>query len=386
MLTACALLGLGVIMVGSAGMVVGREERATLSAILFGPEARLALLAITGMLIAFHLPIKRILTARGIFSPAPYLMLASIGMLAAIQIPGVGREENGAVRWLDLGPIGFQPSEIAKWSMPVALACLMTRRPGALGRFFSGLCPLLILIAIVGVLIVKEDLGTGALVVGVAMIMMLAAGARVFHLALLIPPAAAGLFFAVQSVPYRAARLRAFLEPFDDPTGGGYHMIQSLAAISGGGAGGRGLGNGIQKFGYLPEDTTDFIFSVISEELGLLGALFVLVLYGTLIMCGRAVVSAAREPVEKLVALGIMLTLGLQALINLAVVTGLAPTKGIALPLISHGGTGWCLTAAALGVLCAIDRESEHAEAAPTPTLRDDVTPEPSTPGDLQPA
>ena len=136
---------------------------------------------------------------------------------------------------------------------------------------------------------------------------------------------------------------------YQDPDGIGYHVIQSMAAVAGGGLPGRGLGNGLQKFGYLPEDTTDFIFAVVCEELGLIGAVVVVCLYAALLLSGFGIVRRAAHPFERLLGLGVVLTLGFQALINLLVVTGLAPTKGIALPLLSWGGTGWCLTAFSIG-------------------------------------
>jgi len=171
--------------------------------------------------------------------------------------------------------------------------------------------------------------------------------------------ALAGLILAN---PYRMERVTAFLDPYADPQGAGYHMIQSMAAIAGGAGAGRGLGHGLQKFGYLPEDRTDFVFAVIGEELGIAGAGMVIALYVILVWACLAIVRAERRPALQLVGLGIAATVGLQALMNLVVVTGLAPTKGIALPLVSAGGTGWLLTSAALGLLVAMDRA--HAREA----------------------
>ena len=164
---------------------------------------------------------------------------------------------------------------------------------------------------------------------------------------------------ATVSSPYRLDRWRAWVDPYQDPQGIGYHVIQSMTTVAGGGLAGRGLGNGVQKFGYLPEDTTDFIFAVICEEMGLVGATVVVSLFGGLLLCGWSIIRRCDDPFRRLLGLGILLTLGLQALINLAVVTGLAPTKGIALPLVSAGGTGWVLTAFSLGLLVSMGREAE---------------------------
>jgi cell division protein FtsW len=148
----------------------------------------------------------------------------------------------------------------------------------------------------------------------------------------------------------------AFVDPYADPQGIGYHTIQSLVAVAGGEGFGRGLGHGLQKFGYLPEDRTDFLFAIICEELGIAGAALVITLFLTLLFASLAVASRERSPLLRLFTLGVIATVCLQAIINLAVVTGLAPTKGIALPLLSSGGTGWILTAFSLGLLIAIDR------------------------------
>lgn len=168
-------------------------------------------------------------------------------------------------------------------------------------------------------------------------------------------------------------RILAYLDPFADSRGIGYHIIQSMGAIQGGGVAGRGLGNSVQKFGYLPEGTTDFIYAIISEELGLLGAAAVVGLYSALVLCGMTIVTSRAKQAgamgagtallsngAQLLGLGIVFTVALQAFINIAVVTGLAPTKGIALPLMSRGGTGWILTGFSLGLLVAMERMADR--------------------------
>jgi cell division protein FtsW len=163
------------------------------------------------------------------------------------------------------------------------------------------------------------------------------------------------------------ARITAFMDPYADARGTGFHMIQSQVAIASGERWGRGLGNGLQKYGYLPEDTTDFIFAIICEELGLMGAIVVVVLFCTLVLSGLAIVIKQRTLQAKILALGITATVGIQAVINLFVVVGWGPTKGIALPLLSSGGTGWILTAGALGVLVALDRHASRHVAVDSP-------------------
>jgi cell division protein FtsW len=168
-------------------------------------------------------------------------------------------------------------------------------------------------------------------------------------------------------------RLQTFLDPYKDPERDGYHILQSLSAISEGGISGLGLGNGIHKFGYLPEDTTDFIFSIICEELGLFGAIAVATLYISLAILGFCIIKKVSSSFHQLLALGIVVTIGLQASINVLVVTALVPTKGIALPLLSNGGTGWLLTAFCIGLIDAIDRNAKASStvqhALPTTAL-----------------
>jgi cell division protein FtsW len=281
-------------------------------------------------------------------------------LLLAVHLPVIGREVNGARRWIDLGVTSFQPSELAKWGMPLVLAAYAARRAAVMGRFVPGLVVPMALVAVVCGLIVTEDLGTAVLIGMVAGVLLLAAGAKLWHAAVLAAPAALGLVAAVVSSPYRLDRVRAWWNPYQDPQGIGYHVIQSMATVAGGGPAGRGLGNGVQKFGYLPEDTTDFIFAVICEEMGLVGAMVVVSLLGGLLLCGWSIIRRTEDPFRRLLGLGILLTLGLQTLINMAVVTGIAPTKGIALPLVSAGGTGWVLTAFSLGLLVSIGREAQE--------------------------
>ncbi|MHC5022945.1 MAG: FtsW/RodA/SpoVE family cell cycle protein [Planctomycetota bacterium] len=363
-----ALLTIGVVMIQSAAMTVGGEANADVVRFLTGRTAALAALAVVCLVLGSLMPVSTLGRLRGLANPAPWLVLGILALLVIVSLPGVGREVNGARRWLDLGPVGFQPSEIAKWGLLVVLAAYGARRAEVVGRFWRGFLPPVSLIALVAALIAVQDLGTAVLIGVVGVAVLVAAGARLWHALLLAPAATAGFVVMVLSNPYRLDRLRAFLDPYADSQGIGYHVIQSMAAVSGGGLAGRGLGNSIQKFGYLPEDTTDFIFAIICEELGIGGAIFVVFLYVALLLGCRAVVRGAGGPFERLLGLGVLLTIGLQALINMAVVTGAAPTKGIALPLVSSGGTGWALTAFSLGLLISMDRE-QASRAASEPVL-----------------
>ncbi len=385
LLCALALLTLGVVMVHSAGMSiepatvevpVAPTDGLTTGGILGGRDGLFAAFAIAAMALGWLVPTR--LTER-LGTPRPDRLVpvacvgvsVLLGLLLLVYIPGLSREINASYRWLNvpvpgLGTVSVQPSEIVKWSM-VGLTAWCAASAGArLERFWTGLVPALACVGAVTVVVMKEDLGTAALIAAVACVVLLAAGARAWQFAAMAPlgigVAAAGLF----TQDYRVRRVTAFLDPYADPAGDGYHMLQSLGAVANGEGAGRGLGHGLQKFGYLPEDTTDFIFAIICEELGIMGALVVIALYAALIGLLLCVVRGTHNPIHRLFVLGVMATIGLQASINLLVVTGLAPTKGIALPLISKGGTGWILTCFTLGLVCAIDRARERKPTVET--------------------
>jgi cell division protein FtsW len=360
------LLGIALVMVGSASMSVGSgAEQVTVWSMLLGRPTVYALLAISVMVTVGHLDVRKFFQQRGLINPIVWLLLMSILLCGIVLIPHVGRKINGASRWLALGPLTFQPSELAKWAMVMAMAWWTAHYAGKMRRFFDGVLPVLCVLGFVCLLVIAADLGTGSLIGAVGLLMLIAAGARVWQIGLVMLPGILGIAAAIYFTPFRMKRLLAFMDPWVDPQGIGYHPIQSLIAISGGQITGRGLGNGLQKFGYLPEDTTDFIFPVICEELGVAGAVLVIGLYVALMWVGLGIVRDCRHPFGRLLGFGVLATIGLQALMNIAVVTVVVPTKGIALPLISNGGTGWIMCAASIGFLVAIDRLNrlEAAEA-----------------------
>lgn len=394
-----ALLCLGLVMVTSAGMriepiaedgsIPTSMPRTIWDVLASGGAARslvylsLALLAIT---IASRMPIRRALDATR-HDPAPrshahalrilaLATLALLAILALVYIPGLAPIINGARRWLripipGIGDVSIQVSEIAKWAMVFLLAAYAAMQGPRLRLFLTGLTPALIALGLVCAMIILEDLGTAALIAAVGVLILWAGGARLAHFLAFAPAAVAGLIAAVWFSPYRVARLLAFLDPYADPQGIGYHMIQSMRAVAAGEVAGQGLGFGLQKHGYLPEDTTDFLFAVICEELGVAGAVLVVALFLGLLTTGLWIMRKEPTVAGRLLTLGILATVGLQAAINLIVVTGLGPTKGIALPLVSAGGTGWILTAASIGLLIALDRD----HAVPSPHLSVDTSP-----------
>jgi cell division protein FtsW len=397
LLCALALLMLGVVMVQSASMGVrplgaGVDPQAaaavsgvTVESLLFSRTTLYLVLAVAAMGIASRLPLRRTAERceRVAFLPPAgdlgLLVLGSVGLLtvlATVYVPGIARERNGAARWVNLGVPGLesiQPSEIAKWGLLILVsvyaARMATRTDNHMRRFAGGLLPAIICIGLVSGFVVLEDLGTGVLMVMAAGLVLLASGARVWHFLFFAPPAILAVVVAIVTSPYRVQRITSFMDPYADPQGSGYHMIQSLTTVAGGGIFGRGLGHGLQKFGYLPEDTTDFLFAVVCEELGLVGAGLVIFLYALLAWFGTSVAKREGVLTLKLMVLGITATVSLQALINLFVVTGLAPTKGIALPLMSSGGTGWILTGFALGLIVAVDRTQCREDDIPAHEL-----------------
>ncbi|MCZ6834711.1 MAG: putative lipid II flippase FtsW [Planctomycetota bacterium] len=363
-----SLLVIGVVMVQSAGLRIVPDRTIDIREVLLGKQAALAAMAILTLFIASRLPVNKLYQTRGWLNPIPWIVLGSMALLLVVHLPGIGKEVNGARRWIELGPIGFQPSELAKWGFIIVIAWWAARHADSMHLLRRGFLPPMILLGLACVLIATEDLGTSVLIGTVGVCMLIAAGARLWHVSLLIPVGAAGFVTAVMTSEYRINRLKAFLDPFQDPQGIGYHIIQSMSAINGGGLAGRGLGNSVQKFGYLPEDTTDFIFAIICEELGVMGAAIVVCLYAALLLGGFSIIRRLTCPFQSLLGLGVLLTIGFQALINMAVVTGMAPTKGIALPLLSAGGTGWIVTAFSIGLLVSMDRtlarEAENAKPA----------------------
>jgi len=377
-----ALLTIGVVMVNSAGMAVAPVDSSLDSvpsvstrSILLSRSTVYMGLAILAMGVGSMLPVRRAAAVlaggrNGREGLAPLMVGAGalVVVCALVYVPGLSREVNGSSRWLRLPGLGtelsLQPSELAKWGLVVVIAWYGAARARVLHEFWAGLVPALLAVGAVAGFIIVEDLGTGTLIAAVACLMLLAAGARVWHFAMFVPLAVLGLVGAILTSPYRVKRILAFIDPYADPQGIGYHAIQSLVAIAGGKGFGRGLGHGLQKFNYLPEDTTDFIFAIICEELGIAGAAVVIGLFGALLWAGFVVMRRESDAMLRLVALGVVGTVALQAIINLAVVTALAPTKGIALPLLSSGGTGWILTAFSMGLLVAIDRtQTEDAGA-----------------------
>lgn len=388
-LSVLGLLIVATIMVNSASLKLSPGHSTTMEAIFLGKQTWFAVGAFLALVAGAFVPVDRlgVTGKRWWTTPAVWMAAAMLVTLALVHVPGIGREVNGARRWISLGPIGLQPSEIAKWGVPIILAWYAVAQRARIRTFKWGFVVPLGAVSLLCGIIALEDLGTAVLIELVSVAMLVAAGARWGYVAAMAPLGLLAFVGLVVTSPYRMNRIAAFMDPYKDPQGIGYHIIQSMEAISGGGLAGRGLGNSELKFGYLPEATTDFIYSIIAEELGMTGSVLVIALYLLLIACGVAIVTASvrraastgtgdmgtantgaaaggETPLlsnySQLLGFAIILTVGLQALINVCVVTGLAPTKGIALPLMSHGGTGWVLTCLSLGMLVSMERASDR--------------------------
>jgi len=301
-------------------------------------------------------------------NPLTYLLILNIGLLVAVLIPGIGTEVNYARRWLriPIGPaaINFQPSELAKWTMVLLIPAIAIKQGEKINLFWQSFVPAVSVLAVITGLIVIEDFGTAFFVAAVSLTVLFVAGAKWWHF--LTPlPAMVGVFaMAILKSPERIERLKAFFTPAADSAQTvNYQVQQSLTAIATGRIFGKGLGRGISKYGHLPEDTTDFIFAIIAEELGFIGVIAIIAMFLVFIFLGIKVIRRSDNDFGRLMAFGIVLAISAQAAINLGVATKLLPTKGIALPFISAGGSHLLLTAAAGGLLMNIAKNTVPIKA-----------------------
>ncbi|HXF73873.1 MAG TPA: putative lipid II flippase FtsW [Actinomycetota bacterium] len=298
------------------------------------------------------------------------LLGATVVLLALVLHPAAGRVAGGSARWLELGPVTVQPSELAKLAVVAFAAALLERKWELLGDPLHLAVPLVPVVGLVCAMIyVQPDLGTTVIIAGTVFLLLFAAGARLRYLV-----ASGGVLAALAVLtmqPYQRARLVAFLDPWADARNTGYQLIQSLIALASGGWFGVGLGASRQKWMYVPNAHTDFIFSILGEELGLVGALLVVAAFGALLYGGVRVALRAPDAFGRLLAAGIVSWLGLQTVVNLGAVTGLLPITGVPLPLLSYGGSSLVVSLAAIGILVSIARASARPEEVrPRPRSR----------------
>lgn len=291
-----------------------------------------------------------------------HLLLFCLLLLCVVLIPGVGKVVNGSRRWLAAGPIGIQVSELTKLGMIVYVAGYLVRQGDTLHENVWGFIkPMLVLGVVAFLLLLEPDFGAAVVITSTVMAMLFLMGVRLRYYLVLAFLVAISLIVLAVSSPYRMTRLTAFLNPWADQFNSGYQLTQSLIAFGQGGWSGVGLGDSIQKMFYLPESHTDFLFAVLAEELGLVGILFVLVLYGILIYRGFMIgyIAHKQERVfAAFTAYGLTFWLGLQAVINMGVNAGLLPTKGLTLPFMSYGGASLVVNCIAVAMLLRIDHEN----------------------------
>lgn len=308
----------------------------------------------------------------------PFLLVASFGLLVAVLVPGVGVVVNGARRWIALGPVTLQPVEATKLALVLYLAHFLAQRGLAVRDLRRGLLPPLVVLGVLGALVMRQpDMGSAVILCVITTSLLYAAGAQIRHL---LGIGAVGVPMAVVlalSEAYRRNRLLAFLDPWQDPQGTGFHIVQSLIAIGSGGLVGVGIGHSLQKFFYLPERHTDFVFAILAEELGFVGVAILLVLY--VLFTARMLRLAARAPDRygALLATGVGTWVAAQATMNIGAVSGVLPVVGVPLPFVSFGGSSLFVLLVACGIcfnLSRYTRDTNRADTRPS-SVRSDPFP-----------
>ena len=365
-LAAMGLIAIGVVMVASASASLDRPVLGP--GMWTGPFGRQLIFVLVG--VGLLLGTSRIAPAL-LRSPLSktwiprILFVVTVACLAVALVPGIGDSRNGSQRWLRFAPggidVGFQPSEIAKLALVLILASVLGGERSTPRKFFRGFVPATLATGLCVGLVGKENLGTAALLAAVAFTSLLVAGCRIHHLLMLVGMAAFGLSVLLFAAPYRLERVTTYKNLWADVQGKSYQPVQSLFTIASGGWFGTGLGTGLQKYGYLPESHSDFVFAVICEELGIFGGLFVILLFCGFAWLGFRVMMGAATRFERLLAFGLTILVVLQAMLNIAVVTVVAPTTGVPLPFVSAGGSGIFVTCTMVGLLAAIAARGAYA-------------------------
>lgn len=354
-LTGLALALLGLLMVASSSIEVASDRHGAPFSFAVKHGVFLVIALIAGA-ITFMVPTK------WWYRSATLFLGFSLILLALVLIPGIGLEVKGARRWLNLGVINLQPSEVAKFTMMLYLAAYLVRRLEEVRTQFMGfLKPMAVVGLIAALLLAEPDFGTLMLIVLAVMGVLLLAGAPFNQYLMIGAAVVVGLAALAIIEPYRIQRFNVLLDPWNDRLGAGYQITQALLAFGRGGWFGLGLGNSVQKLFYLPEAHTDFVFAILAEELGLIGALSTLGLMSILVWRGLLIGRRAERDGRHFAAYlcyGLVLIMGLQMLVNLAVNVGIAPTTGLTLPLLSYGGSSLVVTMASLGVIARISADS----------------------------
>ena len=357
---AAALLGLGVVMVYSASIAIA--EAASYSD---GQSHYYLLRHVIALVVGIVVAVVIVqVPMRSWQIAAPYLFMACVALLFVVLIPGVGREVNGSQRWLGYGGLSFQPSELAKLFVVLYAADYTVRKAAHMASFRKGFLPMCSVMLLTGTLLLQEpDFGAFVVITTIAMGLMFLGGINWRLFASLVVSLVIGFVLLIWTSPYRMKRVLAFMDPWSDPFGAGYQLSHSLIAFGRGEWFGVGLGASIEKLFYLPEAHTDFLLSVIAEELGFIG---VIVTIGAFAWLSWRAVSIGNQAARleryfsALVAQGVGLWIAVQTMINMGVNMGLLPTKGLTLPLLSYGGTSLVASCAALGLLLRVDYENRQ--------------------------
>ena len=354
-LAACALACLGFLLVASSSIEVASDRFGQPLSFAVKHMIFLLIASITGV-VAYLIP------TRWWYNYATYFLFASIVLLGIILIPGIGLTVKGATRWLSLGIFNLQPSEIAKFTMMLFLASYLVRRLEEVRQKFSGFVKPMAVVGLIAVLLLMEpDYGTLLVLSCAVMGVLLLAGAPFTQYIVFGSALVSGLIVLAVIEPYRFERIETIFNPWADRYGAGYQITQALLAFGRGGLFGMGLGNSVQKLFYLPEAHTDFVFAILAEELGLIGALFTVSVMTYMVWRGLLIGRRAElggRPFAAYLTYGLVLLIALQTLINLAVNIGLAPTTGLTLPLLSYGGSSLVMTAVSLGVIARISADN----------------------------
>jgi cell division protein FtsW len=342
------LLGIGIVMVYSASSAVALKRFGS-DTYFFKRQVVYALAAIMVLITCRHIPYP-------VYRKMAYPILAvAFLLLIALYLPGVGHAVGGARRWLRICGVSFQPSELARLALIIYLAYSMSKKQENIKVFAIGFLPHAIVLAGLGALVVMQpDFGMAVMLALVAWTMLFVGGVRLFHLFTALAAILPIVYYLLVHVGYRVRRLASFLDPWRYESDAGYQIVHSLMAFGSGGITGSGIGNSYQKLFYLPEPHTDFILSVVGEELGLVGVCIVVGLYVMLVWRGIVIAMRARDLFATYLAVGLISALGLHVCINIGVTMGLLPTKGLTLPFISYGGTSLVMNVAAIGILMNI--------------------------------
>ena len=346
------LVFIGLVMVFSASAVMAKERFGSAYTFLFRQLA-CTVAGLAAMVLAMKLDYRKLK------HPAVVFTLLGATTILLISVFFLDRA-HGTHRWFRLGPLSFQPSELAKPAIILFLAWLLDAKTKAIDDWRNTLLPAIApTVVFLGLIILQPDLGTAIACAGLTACILFVAGVRLRYFGYAFLASLLPLYILIFHVPYRRDRILAFLHPNSDPQGRGFHMIQSLIAVSTGGVTGLGLMEGKQKLFYLPEPHTDFIFAVTAEELGMVGALAVIILFAVFLWRGTRAALRTQDNFGRFLAVGITSMIVLQAFINISVVLGMMPTKGIPLPFVSYGGSSLFVTLACVGVLLNITKQAE---------------------------